>query len=420
MVGGTRSYEMARRLVAAGHEVQMVTADCEPSGRGKAWYETEEAGAHVHWFPIPYSNAMSYRDRMRAFSSFAYAATRKAASLAGDVVFATSTPLTVAIPAVYASRRHRVPMVFEVRDLWPEVPIAIGALRSRGAIAAARGLERFAYRNASHIVALSPGMRDGVARTGFPPARIEVIPNSADLELFSVPEEAGQAFRKRHAWLQDRPLVLYAGTLGRANGCDYLVRLAHAVRDDAPEVRFLIVGEGGQEARVRELAAGLGVLDKTLYMMPPVSKLEMPAILSAATIATSLFIDLKALWANSANKFFDALAAGKPIAINYGGWQAQMLLEEEAGIVLDPHDLGKAKAILLRALGDAAWLERAGRNSRGLATHRFSRDQLARQLEDVLLRATGASGPTQHADDAWARRAPRANASSASVSRASS
>ena len=129
MSGGTRSYEMARRLVARGHEVNMVTSWRTDDGRKKP-FETVEDGIRVQWLPVPYSNAMSYAQRLVAFGRFVVASTRRAAALPSDIVFATSTPLTIALPAVYAARRQRVPMVFEVRDLWPELPIAMGALRN--------------------------------------------------------------------------------------------------------------------------------------------------------------------------------------------------------------------------------------------------------------------------------------------------
>src|SRR6185295_8166233 len=103
MAGGTRSYEMARRLVAAGHEVHMVTTWREPTDK-TGWFVTSEAGITVHWLPVPYSNYLSYARRIRAFLRFAWASSRKAAALPGDVVFATSTPLTVAVPGIYASR----------------------------------------------------------------------------------------------------------------------------------------------------------------------------------------------------------------------------------------------------------------------------------------------------------------------------
>src|SRR5690554_4062815 len=121
MSGGTRSYEMARRMVAAGHEVHMVTSIRNNDSNQKSWLSTDEAGINVHWYPVPYSNHMSFLQRIKAFFAFAFAARQKAASLQGDVVFATSTPLTIALPAVFTARKLKVPMVFEVRDLWPEM-----------------------------------------------------------------------------------------------------------------------------------------------------------------------------------------------------------------------------------------------------------------------------------------------------------
>src|SRR5690606_15870465 len=113
MSGGTRSYEMARRMVAAGHEVHMVTSIRESTNEQKGWFKTEEAGIQVHWYPVPYSNHMSYAQRIGAFLIFAIAARKKAIQLDGDVIFATSTPLTIALPAVPAARNKKIPMVFE-------------------------------------------------------------------------------------------------------------------------------------------------------------------------------------------------------------------------------------------------------------------------------------------------------------------
>jgi glycosyltransferase involved in cell wall biosynthesis len=283
-------------------------------------------------------------------------------------------------------------MVFEVRDLWPELPIAMGAIKGWLPTTMARWLERFAYRNAAQIVALSPGMKAGIVRTGYPAEQVHVIPNAADLELFGVPgsrrvAEAGQAFRARHDWLQSRPLVVYTGTVGRINGVDYLARLAAAMAETAPEIRFLVVGDGAERNQVHQTAARLGVLDRSFFMMESLPKAEIPVVLAAADMATSLFIDLPEMWANSANKFFDALASGTPVAINYQGWQAELLAESGAGIVLDVCSPEAAAGFMGRLLQDREWLEKAGQAARRLAETRFSRDQLARELELVLLEA---------------------------------
>lgn len=383
MTGGTRSYEMARRLVAMGHEVNMITSWREDDGRSD-WFETNEDGIRVHWLPVPYSNHMNYRERTHAFLRFAWKSAAKAAEIPADVVFATSTPLTIALPGAYAARRQNVPMVFEVRDLWPELPIAMGALRNPVTRYAARKLEHFAYRRSAHVVALSPGMQEGVVKAGVPIEKTTVIPNGADLDLFAPERQDPNVFRDSHPTLGDAPMVVYTGTLGAANGVDYLPRIAAAARSLGSKIQFVVVGRGGCEKQVRDEADRLGVLGINFHLLPPVSKKEMPNVLAAADLALSLFIDLKPLWANSANKFFDALASGTPIAINYGGWQADLLRESGAGLIIPPNDAEAAARSIMAFLQDRERVHSSARAARRLAEDRFSRDQLAEQLASVL------------------------------------
>lgn len=363
----------------------MITSNRDAGSAGKSrWYQTIEEGVHVHWLQNIYSNKMDYIERIKSFVRFAVLSAHKAAAIPVDVVFATSTPLTIAIPGVYASKRNRVPMVFEVRDLWPDLPIAVGALKNKIMISAARWLEKFAYRNADRVVALSPGMRSGILKTGYPPEKIYVIPNSADLKLFEVPKEESDAFRRQNEWLQNRPLVVYAGTIGYINGVSYLVKIAAATITYKPEVRFLVVGDGKEKHNIRELARRLGVLNRNFFMFDTVAKKTIPKILAASTVATSLFIDLEEMQHNSANKFFDALASGKPIAINYGGWQAEILRKYKAGIVLNSKDINIAKDSLIKAIHDDEWVKNTGKNARIVAEEVFDSDKLARKLESVL------------------------------------
>jgi glycosyltransferase involved in cell wall biosynthesis len=349
---------------------------------------------------------MSYARRIRSFAKFATAAAVKATALRADLVLASSTPLTVAIPGMIASRLRRVPFVFEVRDLWPEVPIEMGVLRNPVLKFAAGALATLAYRSAAEVVALSPGMAQGVAARS-PGTPTTVIPNASDLDLFSNGRKAARLLRSTHDWLRDRPLVVYVGTLGTVNGVGYLVRLAAAIREIDGDVRFLIVGDGKEWRETRALAARSGVLDTTLRMWPEMPKADVPAILSAATLATSVCLPLPCLQHNSANKFFDALAAGRPIAINYGGWQRDLLSESGAGLMLDPYDLGGAAATLVRHLRDEAWLTQAGAAARRLAVDEFSRDLLFDRYDAVLTRvAAGGRGPCGGRRDA-AREAAR-------------
>lgn len=389
MPGATRSYEMARRLVAAGHQVHMITSDRNPAPQWQGkWRETDEGGIRVHWLGVPYANVMTYGQRMRSFLLFALRASSKAGSIHGDVIFATSTPLTIALPAVRAAKRCKVPMVFEVRDLWPEVPIALGALRNPIAKKLAYWLEHYAYNNASEIIALSPGMKAGVMQAGYPDSRVTVIPNSCDFELFDVGPKPGQAIRRQYEWLGARPMVIYAGTMGLVNGVGYLVKLAACVRGLNPDIRFVIIGHESRETKqVTRLARDLNVYNENIFILPAIPKCEMPAWLSAANIATSTVIDVKELWANSANKVFDALAAGKPIAINHEGWQADLIRQHHCGIVMDAHDIASAAKALNKALADEIWLARASENAKQLGREKFDRNKLAAQLENILVEA---------------------------------
>ena len=364
----------------------MITT-CRDGSAEAGWYQTQEAGIQVHWLPIAYSNHMSFFARVRAFIHFAWSASRKAASINSDVVFATSTPLTVAIPAVYASLRRNCPMVFEVRDLWPEMPIAVGALRNPIAIWAARKLEQYAYSNASAVVALSPGMRLGILSSGAAPDSVEVIPNSCDLAEFDVSDAKGERFRELYGLPKDKMLVTYAGTFGHLNGVGYLVRLAAALSSNRA-LHFLAVGGGRERLEIEALARKLGVLDDNLTLIDQIKKCDMPAVLSATDIATSLFLPIKEMEANSANKFFDGLAASRCVAVNYGGWHAELLTQSGAGFQLDHDPLVAAKQ-LAHYCEDPQRVKTAGLRARELAERHFARDMLAAKLEKVLSVATG-------------------------------
>ncbi|MEV1154540.1 glycosyltransferase family 4 protein [Micromonospora chokoriensis] len=389
MAGGTRSYEFARRLVASGHEVHVVTSDVDTVDvRRHDWRTTIEAGATVHWAAVPYHGSMSYRSRIRSFFQFAQVAAVRAARIDQDVVLATSTPLTIAIPAIYSARRRRVPMVLEIRDVWPEVPIALGALRSPLSRYAAQRLERFAYQNARQVIALSPGMADSIRRR-FPKVPVTVVPNACDRSLFATAEAAGARLRAELAWLGDRPLVLYAGTLGYVNHVEYLVRVAAAARKLWPALRFAVIGDGPEKAHVRSVASELGVLGQNFVMFDPLPKSDVVAFFGASTLAISTVRDEPVLHANSANKVFDTWAAGRPVAINHEGWIADTIRESGAGVVLPATDHDQAARMLVAFVTDPARVSAARQAAQTVAQTRFDRDLLFQRFEQTLWEAVG-------------------------------
>jgi len=341
-------------------------------------------GINVYWYSAPYSNKFSYFRRILAFFSYAFAARKKACKVGGDIVFATSTPLTIAIPGVYASKHLKIPLIFEVRDLWPELPVALGAIKNPIVIRLAKYLERYAYRNSQHIVALSPGMAEGVIKTGYSAAKVSVIPNNCAVEIFRSPTINMPDVFVRHPFLKDKKVVLYAGTLGALNGVSYLAEVAHRMRDLDSSIVFVIIGDGAELNLVKRRAAELDVLEKNLWLLPRVSKNEMPAYFSAATIGCSLFINLPEMRHNSANKFFDTLAAGKPVAINYLGWQAEKILDSGAGIVLSPTDFLEAAADLKSFINDSSRMSQALTAAKALSSNEYNTDVLFAQLSELF------------------------------------
>ena len=384
MSGGTRSYEMAKRMVAAGHEVHMVTSYREKEKHNSGWFTTDESGIKVHWYPVPYSNHMSYAQRISAFFSFAFAAKKKSASLQGDVVFATSTPLTIALPAVFTARKLKVPMVFEVRDLWPEMPIAMGALKNSKMQFLAKKLESWAYQNSAAVVALSPGMKAGVLKTGYPEKQVAVIPNSSDNLVFVHNDEAVKKFRAERVWLDDKPLLIYAGTFGKVNGVDYIVKVAKELKKLNSNIRILLVGDGREKSDVITEAKEAGVFEQNVFFEPAMVKKDMPILFSAATMTSNLVADMPEARANSANKFFDSLAASKPILLNHGGWMHEIVKSHDCGLAMWQQPVELVAAKLHEKMNNDEWLKQAAMAAKKLAVKEFDRDLLAEQLISVI------------------------------------
>jgi glycosyltransferase involved in cell wall biosynthesis len=300
------------------------------------------------------------------------------------VVFASSTPLTIGIAGLATARLKRVPFVFEIRDLWPAVPVQLGALRSRTAVRSAEWLERRLYEGAERIVVLSEGAQQDLERRGVPSEKLALIPNAADLDVFR-PGVVDADFRARHG-LEGRFVALYAGAMGRANGLDQLVDAADRLRGS--RVMIVALGDGGERARLERRVQELG-LDNLLFL-PPVAKEQLAGIVGAADVTLTIFAPYPVLETNSPNKFFDSLAAGKPVVVNLDGWLRRLVDEHDAGAWVPAGDPAALAAALTELADDEARVERMGRNARALAEREFSRDlmaeRLARTLEEAVAR----------------------------------
>ncbi len=389
-LGLIRSYEFSRRWVEQGHEVTVVTSSSRlpDAFQNELFAEDMIDGVRVRSVRVRYSNYMGYLRRMWSFLLFTFGAAWLASTSGKhDVVLATSTPLTVGIPGWMASKIRRTPFVFEVRDLWPEAAIQMGAIRRDSLLGrAAKRLERFLYRSADAVIALSPGMAAGVLAEGVDTARVHMVPNCSDTDLFSPgPKDAEMVER----WdLAGKFVVGYAGAIGPSNDVDGQVPeaarlLSQRGRDD---IVFVIAGDGKCLPRLEELTQGLANV-KLLGSLP---KAEIPRVTRTADVLMVLFADRPILATNSPNKFFDALAAGRPVIVNSPGWTRDLVTEHECGAYVPPGD-GRALADAIERLADdASQRERMGGNARHLAEQRFARDLLSQQVLDVL-QATAAA-----------------------------
>lgn len=385
--GGTRSYEFSRRLARDGHEVHVITSDRTGVSESKNWSTKNISGIHVHSIAQPYSSSMRPAQRLWAFIRFAVLASVRARSLRGDVVFATSTPLTIAIPGMFATYGRQSPLVMEIRDLWPEVPIAMGYLRNPVARRLALQLEKLAYRRSKRIVALSEDMATGVASKGFNLSKITVIPNLSDIARFRHPSVDSSAFYDKYPQLNRRRFVVYTGAFGQVNGVEFMASLAKQYRRYDPELAFVAMGNGARRDFVTKYASEIGVLDDNFFVLDPVPKKDLPTVLAAATACCSWVMPIEQLAANSANKFFDGLAAGRPVLINHGGWQSDLLKSSGAGLSLPESDVATAAQLLHEKLSDAEWLRAAGAASASLGETRFEAETSYRSFLNVLTSA---------------------------------
>lgn len=381
--GWQRPWQFARRLARAGHEVTVVCG-----GRHKKREELE--GVTVLRLAVPYDNAMAFQQRVRSFMGFMAQACFFATRTKADVIFASSTPLTTAVPGIIASRLQRVPFVFEVRDLWPEAPVALGFLKNPLLIGLAERLERLAYRSATHVIALSPGMEAGIRRVR-PAASTTVIPNASDVENFAPGRQQRAEVRARMGWGADEIVLFYAGSFGVTYDVPWLVRLAGELKARGQKFRVVAYGEGADTANCRSIARGYG-LDPHQVLPGRIPRTEIERMLPAADFAVSTLVDSPALEINSLNKVFDALAAARPVLFNHAGWLPELLSEHGAGWQLPRNPADAAEQLITKVETKEIDAERAAAASLKLAETEFDRDLLFERFLGVFKSVHTAGG----------------------------
>lgn len=392
---GIRSYEMARRLVARGHQVTMV---CGSYGGGetgllsafrKGCRRGTVDGIDIIEFDLAYSNSDSFVKRAMTFVKFALRSIGLALTERYDLVFATTTPLTAGIPGIFARWLRGKPFVFEVRDLWPELPKAMGVIRNPLLLGAMSLLEWASYRSAHRLIGLSPGIVDGIARRGVPRERITQVPNGCDLGIFSGEVEP---WRPEQVKAEDL-LAVFAGTHGMANGLGAVLDAAAELqRRGRTDIKLLLIGQGKLKRALQDRVAREG-LDNVVFH-EPVNKARLAGLMASTDLGLQILANVPAFYyGTSPNKFFDYIAAGLPVLNNYPGWLAAMIRENHCGFTVEPENPQAFADALEKAADDRSALKAMGLAGRKLAEREFDRELLSNRFVDWLegARASGFS-----------------------------
>ena len=385
---GIRSYSMARALIARGHEVTMVCGRYSGGGSGLEipFHHGQRSGdidgIKVIEFDLHYANNDGFVYRSWIFLKFAARSIRVVLREEYDIVFATTTPLTAAIPALFARWLRGKRFVFEVRDLWPELPRAMGAITNPLILGAMSLLEWISYRSAHRLIGLSPGIVEGIRRCGVGSDRITLIPNGCDLDIFDATEET-EPLAPPGVSPGDF-VAVYTGTHGLANGLDAVLDAGLALKQRRRrDIKLVLIGDGklkaGLMARVTEEE-----IDSIVFH-EPVSKDVLARLMKRADIGMQILANVPAFYyGTSPNKFFDYISAGLPVLVNYPGWLAEMIREHDCGWAVSPEDPAGFADVLEFAADHRDTLGGLGDRAVALAKSRFDRRVLGDQFVDWL------------------------------------
>jgi glycosyltransferase involved in cell wall biosynthesis len=291
-----------------------------------------------------------------------------------NVVIATSPQFFCGWAGVFLSALRRLPFVLEVRDLWPESIVAVGAMRSPRLVRCLEWLERRMYAAATQIVTVGEGYRKKLVERGVAPERIEILPNGVDLEVF---QARGDDPGVRAEWdLGKRFVCAYVGTIGMGSGLEVVLRAARRLRAlNRDDIRFLLVGDGAVRGELERTARAEGL--SAVVFTGRLAKSRMPDILAAADAClvhlkrTDLFETVLP------SKIFEAAAMRRPIILGVAGFAAELVHEAEAGICVEPENEAELLDAVTVLAVDEALRERLGAAGYERIARRYAYAELA-------------------------------------------
>ena len=380
--GGTRHYELARHLVQQGHQVTIVASDLSylsgqrTTARPKLVTQEFLDGIQVlraYTYPALHR---SFFWRVISFFSFMFTSLVAALRVKNvDLIMGTSPPIFQALSAWVVAAFRRLPLLLEIRDLWPEFAIDMGVLKSRLLIKLSRCLEAFLYRKADHFVVNSPAYRDYLIGKGIPKEGISFISNGVDTEMFH-PDKNGQ--RVRQQWgLESKFVVTYTGALGMANDIPTILRAAERLQRNK-DIIFLVVGDGKERKNLEEAAYQKNLLN--VRITGSVTKAEMPEVIAASDICVATLQNIPMFKTVYPNKVFDYMAAGKPTILAIDGVIRKVVEEAKGGVFVPPGDDATLANTVLDLKADRQCMRAMGAAARSYAVEHFDRLNQAEQF----------------------------------------
>ncbi len=342
--------------------------------------------------PVSYSHYMGFGARIFSFIKFAwlsyfYLFSRMSKN---DILYASSTPFSIGVVALMLKKTIGIRYFFETVDIWPDVPIKMGIIRNKLIIKLLYWLEMKIYSHSEHIIALSEGMKNEIVNKGIPSQKITVNHNGTNTYFLKPNFDKIEAKNKIN-FPTDYFLLLYAGTIGRANGCEAIIDVAK-ILDKKQDLKYKIylIGNGNQRQGIENMSKKEGL--KNIVFINSIPKKELLPYLQAADLGLITFAPYKILETNSANKFFDYLACGLPVCCNYEGWQKEYLnfISPLQNAKFDDTNEFANHVVKLLELEESQ-RKQIGEKSRILAEKYFERDILAIQVFNLIQKTANVS-----------------------------
>jgi len=379
--GNNRSLEIAEEWVKAGNRVTIICGkgNFKNIGFSFALYHTLMInGINIIRLNIGYSHFYSFTRRIISFLSYLFVVPLLSFQVKNaDVVYASSTPLSVGLLGIWFKKVFNQKFIFEIVDLWPDVPIEMGIIKNKWLQKFVLQVEKATYNQAHSIICLSEGMKERIIQKGIPRDKIKIAHNGTNCTLFFPSKDKANA-KQTLGYAKDDFLVLYAGTIGIANGLEFLVDIAVTLNE--PSIKFLILGNGNSEQKVKEYALLKQV--NNLAFINYVPKYLVRTYFDAANVGMVTFAQYPILETNSANKFFDYLASGLPVLINYNGWQKQYLNKYQCGMSCTNSD--DMAAYIQYLFENQNIVLQMGKNARNLAVDKFERVKIANSIAELF------------------------------------